>query len=61
MRLYFIKINIIFAFFVLKVFVNDYFFDALIFGMGAFAAYEAAKILSKAGVMKKFHEEKGNK
>ncbi len=37
-------------FFVLKVFVNDYFFDALIFGMGAFAAYETAKILSKAGV-----------
>ena len=37
-------------FFVLKVFVSDYFFDALIFGMGAFAAYEAAKLLSKAGV-----------
>lgn len=37
-------------FFVLKVLVSDYFFDALILGMGVFAAYEASRLLTKSGL-----------
>lgn len=37
-------------FFVMKIFVSDYFFDVLIFAMAGFAAFESSKILTKAGL-----------
>ena len=35
--------------FILKVFVSDYFFDALILLISCFAAYEASKLFVKMG------------
>ena len=38
------------TFFVLKLFVNDYIFDALILFIGVFASFEASKIFTKSGL-----------
>ena len=38
------------AFFLMKLFVNDYIFDALILFIAAFASYESSKIFTKAGL-----------